>query len=114
MFEAIIERVFGVTVAQDPSSPSQSNNSRLAITHMFLLVHIILADMSLCLPDMWLEGVDIDCIYAGICVLVQFGSTTRRTKNKSHEDVIEWNDEVMLSVILVSLHLAHAYGSKAL
>ena len=45
---------------------------------------------------MRLEGVDIDHIYAGVCVLVQFGSTTRRTKNKPHATIVEWNDEIVL------------------
>lgn len=52
--------------------------------------------LPICFPDMRLEGVDIDHIYVGVCVLVQIGSTTRRTKNKPHADIIEWDDEITL------------------
>ena len=80
---------------------------------MVLMLDIIFADMSLRLPDMRLECVDIDRIYAGVCVCVQFGSTTRRMKNKPHADIVEWDDEVTLWVLLAPLYLVHTYDSKA-
>ena len=52
---------------------------------------------------MRLESNDIDPIYAGVCVVVQLGCTTRRTKNKPHASVVEWDDEFMLCVLPVVL-----------
>lgn len=49
---------------------------------------------------MRLENVDIDPIYAGVCVLVQVGPVTRSTQSKPHRGVIEWDDEIMLCVLL--------------
>lgn len=63
---------------------------------------------------MRLESADIDPIYAGVCILIQFGSTTRRTRNKPHADIIEWDDEITLSVLPRLALLVHAYNSKAL
>ena len=60
------------------------------------LVHIILAEAFLTPTDMRLVGVDIDHIYAGVCVLVQFGSMTKRTENKSPTRVVQWDDEITL------------------
>ena len=51
------------------------------------------------LLDMRLESADIDHIYAGVCVLVQFGCTTRRMKNKPHASVVQWDDEIILWVL---------------
>ena len=48
---------------------------------------------------MRLEGADIDHLYVGVCVLVHFGSMTRRTKNKPHADIVEWDDEITLRVL---------------
>lgn len=45
---------------------------------------------------MRLESVDIDHVYTGVCVLVQFGSTTKKTMNKTHAKIVEWDDEVVL------------------
>lgn len=63
---------------------------------------------------MRLESVDIDHIYAGVCVLVQFACMTRRTQNKPHADVVEWDDEVILSVVPRHLFIACTHDSKAL
>ncbi|KAG9308817.1 hypothetical protein JVU11DRAFT_11444 [Chiua virens] len=60
----------------DPKPPSE--NSRLVITHMRL------------------ESFGVEHIDAGVCVLVQFEPTERRTENKSHSDIIEWHDEIVL------------------
>ncbi|KAF8123155.1 CHAT domain-containing protein [Boletus edulis] len=46
--------------------------------------------------SMRLESIDIDCIYAGVSILVQFGNTIWRTENKPHASVIEWDDMIML------------------
>ena len=59
-------------------------------------VHIILAEAFLSPTDMRLEGVDIGHIHAGVCVLVQFGSTTKRTENKLPACVVQWDDEITL------------------
>ena len=64
------------------------------------MVQRIAAEVSCCLADMRLESVDIDPIYAGICVLVRFGSTTRRTKNRPYARITEWNEEIILWVTL--------------
>lgn len=45
---------------------------------------------------MRLESADIDHIYAGVCIHVQFGSTIWRTKNRPYAEVTEWDDEVTL------------------
>ena len=62
---------------------------------------------------MRLENVAIDHIYAGVCVLVQFGSKIRRTMNKPHADVVEWDDEILLWVFPCSFLLLHTHGLKA-
>lgn len=62
--------------------------------------------------DIRLESVDIDRIYAGVCILFQFGSMTRRMDNKPHAVVVEWNDEVVLWVFLSLILLAHVYDSR--
>ena len=63
---------------------------------------------------MRLESIDVDVIYAGVCILIQFGSTTRRTENKPHASVIEWDDVIMLCVLPRPFLLVHAHISKAL
>ncbi|KAG9308484.1 hypothetical protein JVU11DRAFT_11828 [Chiua virens] len=55
-----------------------ADESRLVITHMRL------------------ESFDIGNVDAGVCVLVQFGTTTRRTDNKPHARIIEWHGEITL------------------
>ncbi|KAG6369268.1 hypothetical protein JVT61DRAFT_15513 [Boletus reticuloceps] len=46
--------------------------------------------------NMRLENIDIDRIHAGVSILIQFGNTTRRTENKPHASVIEWDDLITL------------------
>ncbi|KAG9317127.1 hypothetical protein JVU11DRAFT_1319 [Chiua virens] len=55
-----------------------SDNSRLVITNMRL------------------ESFNVDHVDSGVCVLVHFGPTTRRTVNKPYAKIIEWDDEIML------------------
>ena len=52
---------------------------------------------------MRLESVDIDPIYAGVCVIVQLGRTIGRTKNKPHASVVEWDDVIMVCVLPVAV-----------
>ena len=61
---------------------------------------------------MRLEDMDVDHIYAGVSVLVQFESMTRRTMSKPHAAVIAWDDEIILWVLPCLFLLARAYGSK--
>ena len=77
------------------------------------LIYVIATEVSCCLTDMRLENVPIDHIYAGVCVLVQFGSKIRRTMNKPHADVVEWDDEILLWVLPCSFLLLRAYDPKA-
>ncbi|KAG6369265.1 hypothetical protein JVT61DRAFT_15509 [Boletus reticuloceps] len=48
------------------------------------------------ITNMRLECLYVDPIYAGVCILVQIGSTMRKTENKSHASVIDWDDVIML------------------
>ena len=61
---------------------------------------------------MRLENMDVDYIYVGVCVVVQSESTTRRTMSKPHATVVEWDDEIILWVLLYPFLLVRAYGSK--
>ena len=62
---------------------------------------------------MRLENLDIGHIYAGVCVLIQFGSTKRGTTNKPHATIIEWDDEIILYVLSHPFLLLYAYDPKA-
>ncbi|KAG9311893.1 hypothetical protein JVU11DRAFT_8153 [Chiua virens] len=75
-------------------SPTTIRGSSLRVRIIF--VHNFNAVIFSFLADMRLESFEVDCIDAGVCVLVQFGTTTRRTKNKPHGNIVEWDDEIML------------------
>ena len=63
----------------------------------------MLTRLTCLLTGMRLENEKIDSIYAGVCILVQLGRTIRRTENKPHASVVEWNDEIMLCVLPVAV-----------
>ena len=61
---------------------------------------------------MRLENMDVNYIYAGVCVLIEFESIMRRTMSKPHAAVVEWDDEIILWVLPHPFLLVRAYGSK--
>ncbi|KAG9315439.1 hypothetical protein JVU11DRAFT_3049 [Chiua virens] len=73
-----------------------TDKSRLVITHMRL------------------ESFDVGNVDAGVCVFVQFGTTTRRTNNKPYASIIEWDDEITLpsdEPVHVTVHGTFQLGS---
>ncbi|KAG9309119.1 hypothetical protein JVU11DRAFT_11014 [Chiua virens] len=63
---------------EDTSPLPSSNDSRLVITNIRL------------------ESFDVEPIDAGVCVILQSDMMVRRTKNKPHAEIIEWEEEIVL------------------